>query len=148
VPAPDLVSGRGVTRLDESPDAVFSATYPHQNFPVYGDYRSVQGVAPGTLGDLVLPELPAVPGVERHEFGVERSHVNSAVVYRDPPIDRTAAVHRDVEVVGIFPLLRPGGGVERNDMIERSRDVQRSVENYRAGLEGVGNSSLVAPGEL
>jgi hypothetical protein len=148
VPAPHLIPGARVPCLDEAANAILPSASPHKDLAIHRDHRAVQRISLLIVGDLLLPDLAPVAGVEGDQLGVERPHVDTTIVHRHPSVDRAAAVHGDVEVVSVLPLLRAGRGIQCHDMIQRGGDIHGAVEHYRTRLKGMGNTGLVAPSEL
>ncbi len=86
--------------------------------------------------------------IERDQSRVERAEEDAAAVHGDSAIHGTAAMIGGAEIVDVLPATRAGGGVERDHVVERRRQIQRSVHDDRRRLERFGDSRVIGPCEL
>ena len=97
--------------------------------PAVDDNRSARvPVAEPGVGDGVIPDHLAVPGVEGDDVGVVRVHVDLVVVDRDRPrAGAERVVRRPLERLAVLPDEVTGDGVERLHYVQRTGEIHHAV---------------------
>src|SRR6266581_5057351 len=143
VERPQELAGLGVERLEKAADAVFAAVGADQHLALHHGRRHGLGVALFRIGDLDLPGVLAALRVERHELGVERAHVEHALVCGHAAVVGAAAERRDrPHLVLVVPEFASGRRVDRVDVVERSGEEHHPVHHQRRGFHRLEHRGL------
>ena len=140
---PQELAGLGVECLHKTADSVLAAVGADQHLALHHGRSHGLGVALLRIGDLNLPGDLAGLGVERHELGVERTHVEHALVRGYAAVVRAAAEGGDrSHLVLVVPEFAPGHRVDRVDVVERGREEHHAVHHQRRGFHRLEHRGL------
>src|SRR4029077_20399021 len=91
VEAPRLFSGPRIQRDDEAADAELLAADADNHFVLHHERRQRDRISELDIGQRVVPDLAAAPGIDRDDVRVERPHEQRVAEDRDAAVVGTAA---------------------------------------------------------
>ena len=149
VGTPPALAGRGVIAVDEAADAELAARDARDHRVADDQRRRRLAVTLHVVGHLGVPEQGARAGVDRHQVGVVRAHVQGFAQDRHAAVVAAAAQSDAVrQRVLVTPVRPPRQGVDRGHVAGRLGDEHDAVDHQRRRLVAVELPDLVRPLQL
>ena len=147
--SPPPFAGLRIVRIQETTNTELAAGNSRDHHVLDDQRGAADAVTLLGIGNSLRPADIAALGIERHQFRIERPHVERLAENGDTPVDLSTT---DGQLRGktmfIFPVAEPGPGVHGPDLVLRECQEHHAINDQRCGFKRRPHRELTDPLDL